>query len=220
MAVLIDLDAESRKVYRYFDPEGNEITGEAYDEAMAQAEEAWENEWEERYDNASEEEAERMYDAFWEDPARRFTREEDEAATDAATPWGCKLCIVGEGDWSYKRGDRMPCSSAFGYVDSARGIWTSVNAIPLVWGTNDRGDLQACVEAVSDFEWKLLEELAPEVDELQVDELYMIHRQPDGGPRKFSFEQIELVDEEEDAETGDEEDDAETDDGEEDDREA
>ena len=203
-AALINLDAANREVYRYFDPEGNEISEEAYDNAMGLIQNEWEENWEEKYEAASAPDDERIYEEFWNRPEHRFSKKEDEAATNLATPWGCKLCVIGRGDWNYKKGDRIPCSSAFGDTDDNRGIWTAVNAIPLVWGTNDQANLKRCIEAISDFEWNLLEEVAPETDGLQIDELYMIHRQPDEGACKFSFEPIEPDDDENGEETDDE----------------
>lgn len=191
----VDCRSEDTAVYWYFD-RGEEISKEAFEEAMGGAWEEWEESWEEQYDEAWGQEdgdakAERIWNEFWGPVHERFTRKENEEATNLATPWGCMLCEVGEGDWSYKKGDRMPCSSAFGNPDDERGIWTSTEVIPLVWGTKNGEDLDACKAAVSDFEWNLLAGIAPLTEKLEAGELYLIRRMPEGAKTPFEFEPVD-----------------------------
>ncbi len=189
VAALINLDCKEGDscCYRYYDGYGNEISYDDYYEGSERAWQEWEEKWIDLYEEADSPEADKIWDDFWNRPENDFRNEEDEDATNLNTTYGCMICRVGDGDWSYKAGDRLPCSSAYGDYDSERGIWTEVNVIPLVWGTRNAGDLKACVDAVSDYEWHLLEEIAPHAKELEPGQLFAINR--DG--QDFSFTPIE-----------------------------
>ena len=60
-----------------------------------------------------------------------------------------------------------------------------MNILPLVWGTDNTRDLQACIEAIDESEWRMLEELAPLSEGLDTDVLYRIYREPEGAPTKY-----------------------------------
>lgn len=199
--VNLETGTGKRTVYRYFDGWDKEIAREEYEAGVARAEAEWERDWEEKYDEADEPEDDRIWDEFWGQPRNRFRREEDEEATDRAEIRGCRLRVVGDGDWNYKLGDRIPCSSSYGPSDSEQGIWTYVDIFPLIWATNDSRDLRACNEAVSDFEWKMLDEIAPLVQEedFSTDIMYRIFREPGGAYR------LEPIDDEEDEDETEEE---------------
>ncbi len=187
----LETGTDKRTVYRYFDGQGNEISQELYAEKIGQAQAEWDRtldaEFERLYEEGKEEEADALWEDFWSQPQHTFSRKEDDEATERAKIWGCKLCVVGDGDWErrYKRGDRLPCSSIYGAQDHEVGIWRSMNILPLVWGTDNTRDLQACIEAIDESEWRMLEELAPLSEGLDTDVLYRIYREPEGAPTKY-----------------------------------
>ncbi|MCC8063332.1 MAG: DUF3239 domain-containing protein, partial [Rikenellaceae bacterium] len=174
--------------FRYFDGE-QEISSEDFSRAMATAWSDWEEQWEQIYldllnDDEEEEEvseAQEIWDNYWDPVYGRFRREKN----DSAGRWACMLYPVGSGDWQYAVGDRMPCSS--GYGDDSGEIWTSMQVIPLVWGTKNREDLKRCVEAIPDFEWELLDKLAPMAEQMQEKKLYLVRRLPQG---RIGFEPV------------------------------
>ncbi len=211
VAGLVNLETgtDKRTVYRYFDGQGNEISQELYAEKTGQAQAEWDRtldaEWDRLYEEGKEEEADALWEDFWSQPQHTFSREEDEEATARAEIRGCRLRVVGDGDWNYKLGDRIPCSSAYGPKDPELGIWTYVDIFPLIWATNNPHDLRACNEAVSEFEWEMLDDIAPLIQgpEFSTGEMYRIFREPEGAPTKYRLEPIDES-EDEDEEEGQE----------------
>ena len=195
----LETGTDRRTVYAYFDGWGRRIAERKYDEGRHRADEEWEREWEERYDETDEPEDERIWDDFWGQPRNVFERRKDEEATERAEIRGCQLCIVGDGDWRgrYRVGDRIPCSSMYGDRDEEVGIWRSMEILPLIWGTDNPADLRACVEAIDESEWCMLDELAPLTEGLETDVLYRIYWEPEGAPTKFRLEPIKDDDGEE-----------------------
>lgn len=187
VAALINLDCKGVEAYRYYDGHGNEISSEEYDKECERAQQEWDEKWADLYEEADYPEDEKIWESFWNRPENNFHEEEDEDATNLITPFGCRICRVGDGDWSYKVGDRLPCSSAYGDSDPERGIWTEVDVIPLVWGSKNSEDLKACVNAISDYEWRLLEEMAPHAKNLEQGQLFVVNR----NEQAFSFTPVE-----------------------------
>lgn len=168
---------------RYFDG-ARKITRQEYEEAIRKKEEVWYEEWQQQYMTAwtmyRPEAAERIWREFWDPVYDRFRRLEGK--------WGCMLRTVGQGDWSYKVGDRIPCSSLYDDLNEKRRMWTEVHVLPLVWGTRNREDLERCIEAVPQAEWELLEEIAPLLAQRKEETLYLLHWVPEGGRLKYGFE--------------------------------
>lgn len=169
--------SDDLEYYRYFDGE-KEISQKKYMDVLMEAWEIWNDEWEDIYQDAeTAEQADEIRDSYWIPVEERLRK----VKVDSAGRWACMLHVVGDGDWSYKLGDRMPCSSGYGEEDEKLGVWTSMQVIPLVWGTRNEEDLKRCLEAIPDFEWKLLEKLAPKAEELKEEVMYLVRRLPDGG---------------------------------------
>ena len=173
--------SDELEYFRYFDGE-REISKEEYLEQMKGAWGIWNDEWDDIYQDAdTAETAKEIWDNYWDPVYGRLRMVED----DSAGRWACMLCSIGSGDWQYAVGDRMPCSSGFG--DDSGEIWTSMQVIPLVWGTKNQEDLKRCVEAIPDFEWGLLDKLAPMAEQMQEKKLYLVRRLPQG---RIGFEPV------------------------------
>ncbi len=183
---LTDIGTSHEMEYRrYFDGE-KEISKKEYMDALREAEKIWDAEWEDMYLKAeTPERADELYDSYWIPIKKRLYREDK----DAVGRWACKLHVVGSGDWSYKKGDRMPCSSGYGAEDEEQRIWTMMEVIPLVWGTRNEEDLKRCMEAIPAFEWELLDKLAPKAEEMDEDELYFVYNRPNGTVEIESFDE-------------------------------
>lgn len=168
--------SDDLEYYRYFDGE-KEISKEKYMDVLMEAWEIWNDEWEDIYQDAeTAEKADEIRNNYWIPIYERLRK----VKVDSAGRWACMLHVVGDGDWSYKPGDRMPCSSGYGEEDEQLGIWTSMQVIPLVWGTRNEEDLKRCLEAIPDFEWELLEKLVPKAEEMKKEELYLVNCLSDG----------------------------------------
>lgn len=182
VAALTNVGEPGRRFYRYFSG-GDRMSKKEYDRIMATAQEKWTEVWQEyitTWPDSLTEEAEKIREGYWAQVHGRFRRVEGK--------WACMLHTVGSGDWSYKKGDRLPCASAYDDMDEKRQMWTEVKLMPLVWGTGDRKELDRCLEEVSPFEWELLEEVAPLVAEREPGKLYLLHWMPEGSPYKYGFE--------------------------------
>lgn len=193
---LSDIDSSDQEYYRYFDGE-REISAEEYGAAWDRADQEWEEKWEDVFLKLGEDspeaeepwkspEAEELWESFWGPVRERYRKVKDPMAGE----WACMLQVVGSGDWSYRKGDRIPCSSGYGDIDDRREIWTTMEVLPLVWGTRNREDLERCIEAVPAYMWRLLELVAPEAEGLETGQLYRIHPQPEGAEARFRFEPI------------------------------
>ncbi len=183
VVALTNVGAPGRRFVRFFDGD-NQISRKEYEEVMALAEQKWTQTWEQKYMMAWQMyltgEAEKIWRGFWGNVHGRFRRVEGK--------WACMLYTVGSGDWSYKRGDRIPCASAYDELDEKRLMWREVKLLPLVWGTNDGAELERCVDAVPQFEWDLLREVAPLMEEREMGKLYLLHWMPEDAQDKYGFE--------------------------------
>lgn len=191
---LMNLDTSGGTVRKRFDADGREVSSEEYKALKQRMHAEWDEKWEQRYEaELDPQAADRMLDEFWDPFYDQYTYRED----DTEGKWGCQLVKVGEGDWSLKAGDRIPCSSAFGSSDEEREVWTQFQAMPLVWATKNKADLEGCVAKISDFEWKLLEQAAAAVQKapLRKGEVYLIHKS-ETAPGGLMFEPLNGNDEE------------------------
>lgn len=182
VVALANVGAPGRKFYRYFNGR-NRLSKKGYDALMAAAEQKWAEVWQKHittWPDSLTDEAEQIRENYWKKVHDRFRKVEGR--------WACMLHTVGSGDWSYKTGDRLPCASAYDSLDEKRQLWKEVKLMPLVWGTDDRAQLDRCLEQVSPFEWELLKEVAPLVAEREPGKLYLLHWMPEGSQYKYGFE--------------------------------
>lgn len=83
--------------------------------------------------------------------------------------WGtCIIALSEKGDWKYAVGDRVPCSVWFEELDIGYRMYRMFHPQPLIWATDDCEQLNACINAIDEEEWSLLEEVLQQVD--QIDE--------------------------------------------------
>ena len=117
IAVLVNVGAPGRRFCRYFNG-SDRMPGKEYKQVMAVADEKWTEVWREyiaKWPGSLKDEAEKIREDYWKKVHDRFRKVEGK--------WACMLYTVGCGDWSYKKGDRMPCAAEYDDLDEKRQIW-------------------------------------------------------------------------------------------------